>query len=81
MNQSARYVIPGIISPIRVAPDKKPMYMKIISSLKEDYTDREFKELNWWDIIMPCLDRHGMKFTLTDIAIVLLVLRKKRFII
>ncbi|GEM_PF-3936503 len=81
MNKPARYVIPGIISPIRVAPEKKQMYMKIISSLKEDFTDQEFKELNWWDIIMPCLDCHGMKFTLTDIAIVLLVLRKKRFII
>lgn len=81
MRSPSRYILPGVILPVKAAPEKKMMYQEIISELRENFTDRDFVEQNWWDIIMPSLNRHGFKFTLKDMAIVLLVLRKKAIII
>ena len=81
MRLKSRRCFPGVILPIEVDPEKKPVYIEIISDLKKKYNDRDFVEGNWWDIIMPCLSEHGIKLTLREMAVILLVLRKKAFII
>lgn len=81
MRPSSAFVLPGSIRPIKASPEKKKMYLDIISDLRENFTDRDIAEKDWWEMIMPGLERHGYSFTLRDMAIVLLVLRKKAIII